>query len=481
MFSMRAEAQPLGVDGSRITTNEYSIDLTQGPVLASTRVIGLGGAYVAIGEFVEGSSQNPAAPAVRSAHSFDYMDYDFGVGFMFPSTLSNTDFFNTGKRGTNIPRTEALGFVFLDASGILQFGNWGLGFSTGLQQYGLRRAEQPGAQQDELRAQIVLTDVQIAHAFDDGQLVFGVGARTGGLSVVNPAAPRGERSELFATAGFGFEAGMLLRPNGEPFRVGAAVKTAVESNIVETDDPVRVLYTGTGDELYLPEGVILPWDANVGFAIQFGRPFNPRWLDPSAAVLNVKRYIEWRAAERERRKYFLFGQAERRGGDVEAAKAAILAQLDAEAAVDNATLERAHERVRNYLIRRYREMQRFYVLLTTSVQITGATPNSVGVESFLERTVNRSGELITLSPRLGVESEVIPHWLKLRAGGYLEPTRFASNTKGARTHLTAGFDVRLLDWSVFGLWPENYAWRIRAAADVARDYFNFGFALGGWY
>jgi len=54
-----------------------------------------------------------------------------------------------------------------------------------------------------------------------------------------------------------------------------------------------------------------------------------------------------------------------------------------------------------------------------------------------------------LSPRIGTEIGVFPKFLKVRGGSYLEPTRFEGST--ARTHATAGLDVKLAVWNVFGL------------------------------
>ncbi len=72
-----------------------------GPVFAGTRVTGLGGAYVAIAEDVDGDLQNPAAPAVRPFFSFTQFDYWLGFGITFPATLSGVDFFNSGSK-TNL-------------------------------------------------------------------------------------------------------------------------------------------------------------------------------------------------------------------------------------------------------------------------------------------------------------------------------------------------------------------------------------------
>lgn len=472
-----ARAQ-LGPDGSRITTNDYAIDLFQGPVLASTRVMGLGGAYVAVGDFIEGNTQNPASPAVRTAHALDHDDWDLGFGITFPSSLSGSDFFNTGKGRTTIPTTAEQSFVALELAGNLQFGPWGIGAAVNTQQYALTRAE---ASDDRLQSQIVNLNVQLARSFLDGQLFVGVGLRTLGLSVLNTNAETQAERTLFESFGGNLELGTLLRPNGASYRIGAAFRAPVESQVDRQTTTARVLFPGTPEELFLPNSVRLPWQVSLGFAYQFGRLFNPRWYDPHTLIERTERYVRWRQSDRERRRQRLYDLAERAGGDVPAAKAAIDAHLDLEQAIDERSLQEAANVTRERLRERYRDLGRFYVLVSTALQIDGPVEDAVGVESFLERTVNRSGERTTLSPRLGVESEVIPHWVVLRGGTYIEPTRFASNPAGARVHGTGGADLKLGQWDVFGVWPDQYTWRLRGAVDAARDYFGWGVALGGWY
>jgi hypothetical protein len=84
-----------------------------------------------------------------------------------------------------------------------------------------------------------------------------------------------------------------------------------------------------------------------------------------------------------------------------------------------------------------------------------------------------------VTPRVGVEAEIWPNWLKARAGVYVEPTRFAASN--ARVHGTLGVDVKAGCWDVFGLWPEDYTWQISLALDATRGYVAFSFGLGGWY
>lgn len=121
-------AGPLGPNGSDITTSDYTIDLFQGPVFAGTRVTGLGGAYVAIAEDVDGDLQNPASPANRPYFSVSFFDWWLGFGFTFPGTLKSMDFFNSGAE-TQI-NNSADSLVFITPSMNLQWGEWGMGLTS---------------------------------------------------------------------------------------------------------------------------------------------------------------------------------------------------------------------------------------------------------------------------------------------------------------------------------------------------------------
>jgi hypothetical protein len=41
--------------------------------------------------------------------------------------------------------------------------------------------------------------------------------------------------------------------------------------------------------------------------------------------------------------------------------------------------------------------------------------------------------------------------------------------------------LRLIRWSVFGIGPEDYLWRLALSADVSERYFTWGIMVGGWY
>jgi hypothetical protein len=483
MLSTSRALAGLPSDGEPILTNDYSIDLYQGPVLSATRVIGLAGAFVAIADGVEGSAINPAATAARTPYSYGHFDYDIGVGLTFPGAIDNTDFWNSGRR-TELPKSDTLGVLFLNLALDLQFGRWGLGLASDFQQYSLRRGEDADVdvQRDRLAAQIAIGHVQLAHAFADGQLLAGIGLRTTGMAVTKENNTSITSQELFSTVGTGFETGFIWRPTDWQIRIGAAfhdgftTKASPESQFVlYENDPVN--------RLYLPSRVSLPWDVNVGFAAQMGpRPLNPRWVDPSIVLEPMRRYVEWRAHERERR----VREAERVSDPLETERQRrkrlrkLRAELRAEAQLDAAERSRVERDLTRRLRQRYHEQARFFVLVTTSLMISGTVHDAVGIESMLDRRVQRSGERLSLSPHLGLETEVVPHWLRLRGGTYLEPSRFVSNPKGARLHMTFGFDQKVFGWDVFGTFPEDTEWRISGSLDASRNYLGWGIAIGNW-
>ena len=123
-----------------LRTNDYAIDLYQGPVLAGSRVVGLAGAFVAMADGIDGDTQNPASPAVRVPFSYTDVDFDLGAGLSFPGSLGRSgDFFNSGSR-TKVVAGNNL-YVFLNGAFNLQIDHWGFGVTADLQQYSLRRDE----------------------------------------------------------------------------------------------------------------------------------------------------------------------------------------------------------------------------------------------------------------------------------------------------------------------------------------------------
>jgi hypothetical protein len=468
-------AGPIGANGTPIKTSDYALDLYQGPLFAGTRITGLGGAYVAISEDVDGDLQNPASPAVRPFFSYTYFDYWLGFGLTFPATLQNVDFFNSGSKThiTNPPDS----FVFFTPSVNLQFGELGIGLSLETQQYALTQTNAEDGTQSSVRVTIPTTHLQFGYGLDHNQWVLGVGARFVSMSVKGPDRV----GSAFKSSGNGLEFGMVWKPENRPIRLGFAYRTAIRTEASYTEGLLPnsegdiILQNPGSSPYYLPKSVAFPWDVNFGFAVQFGaRPLNPAWRTNDDLIERQK--LEHRLRELDREASLSHALAEARTPrEREQIRQHYQHQQDA----DDRALDKELLAAKWQIERDLRKMNKFYVQVAASLLVSGAVENAVGVESLMTQTVDRSGQRAVVSPRLGIESGVIPEYLKLRAGTYVEPTRFEGSS--ARTHLTAGLDVKLLVWNVFGLWPNDYMWRLGLGADVAHRYNTWGITIAGWY
>jgi len=468
-------AGPLGPNGTAIQTSEYAVDLFQGPLFAGSRVTGLGGAYVAIAEDVDGDLQNPAAPGVRPFFSYTHFDYWLGFGLTFPATLQDTDFFNSGST-THIANPPD-SFVFFTPAVNLQWGELGVGLNLEVQQYALSSPSDDGSSRG-IVATIPTTHLQFAHGIAHNQLVLGVGARFVSMTV---KGPDDKRNALFESSGTGLEFGGVFKPENKPLRLGFAYRTGIRTEASYRDGLLPnangdlVATDSDGATIYLPKAVALPWDVNFGFAVQFGaRPFNPPWRTDVELIERQALEHRMRALDREEAQKRALAAAR-----TEAERKAIKERFERAAEADDRRLERERLHMKRRIEQALTGMNRFYVQVAASMLVSGSVDEAVGVESLVSQQVNRSGRKTVLSPRLGIESGVLPDNLKIRAGTYLEPTRFDGSTP--RLHGTAGLDVKLLVWNVFGLWPDDYMWRLGLGGDAARNYYTWGVTIAGWY
>jgi hypothetical protein len=469
--SPRPGAAQLGPDGSPITESNYSVDLSQGPVLSATRVTGLAGAFAALAEGLEGGLSNPASVAARTAASADWWDYWVALSITYP--FDTGDFYNSGEFLNENSDAKSDSFLFLNTGAYLQLLKLGLGMNIEITQI---TANANDDEERVLRLQLVTNHVQLGYLFFDGQVAVGAGLQILRERMVADL-PGDPSKKLSADVGFGAEAGVLLRPNNAQWRLGAGLFSSVKTKYGSIQQVQQAV-----EGLILPEYAVRPWRGSLAFAYQFGkRPLNPRFT-----------YVERRAAEELR-------ELDERARQLRGAHAQRLAQLQREVSADAFKRITAEERdfaeetklleaeraaVRKLAWRSLRAgvrrlWPRRYVLLTSEVSFNGRVTNGVGLESFIAQSVQRSGEHVSVTPRIAAESEVWPTHIKVRAGTYYESSRF--RTTDGRLHGTLGFDIRLLNWDVFRIWPEDYLWQLAAAVDLSRDYQAFSAGIGGWY
>jgi hypothetical protein len=226
----------------------------------------------------------------------------------------------------------------------------------------------------------------------------------------------GGDSGLLSQAGVGYEAGVMIKPKVAQYRFAAAFRSPIEAEL-------------PGDPGTEPGTFHVPWEAALGFAYQFGRrPFNPPFV-------TAKEMARLRVLDREPTP-----------SDIK----------DAE----------------DELFERYLRLQRRYLLVSTELSVI----EGGGQLGF---SGNAADSEPILSPRLGLESEVIAHHLRLRAGSYYEPALVADARP--RIHGTGGLDVRLFRWSIFGLVDRFDYWQLSLAADGARQYLNTSLSIGFWH
>lgn len=428
-------AGPLGAQGAPITTSNYTVDLFQGPILASERITGIGGAYAPVGEGVDGN--NPASPALRDPYSRTRIDYDVTGSVILPSLVNPTDFDNNGTRGFTYNN-----FIFITAGAQLQIDRAAGALWVDMQQYALGKSD--GATPiTNLRVRLAKFNSLWAYSFFDDQLFLGFGLRAVVLGLVDGGAGGTSEKGLIDMFGIAPQAGAIVAPADLPLRIGGTVRAAVSSGVgtragvdVDNNGDLRV------GAMYIPNHVELPWEAELGVAVQLGpRPLNYRWSD--------RRSLSDAEIDAERQVY------------------------------PNGDYESAASTAKRILRRKYLALPRQKVLVAASLLVTGPTQNAVGFESFLSQTIDRSGRRPSFTPRFGVESEVVPSWVVLRGGAYLEPTRF--DEAAPRGHFTTSIDVKTLPWNLFGLLDKGSWFRLGGGIDVARQYFGWGLSAGVWH
>jgi len=434
LTSSAADAQ-VGDEGDPIESSAYSVDLYAGAVQGTARMVGLGGAFVAILDGIDGNLVSPATPALRPGYSVDHFDYWLGFALMAPFSVG--DAFNTGGLSSEAGFDQS-GFTYFAPAINLQFGRFGVGLTVEFETANVSSTGEAATGLDETRFRFRFLEVrlQFAYQFFEGQLLLGVGGILVGQRMVGGPSIL-EEETLYDSFGPALEGGVLYRPNNEQYRLGLSFESAIDTADV----------SGEGEDviaggLYLPRGVYNPWELRLGAAYQFGdRPFNRVWKNVDQVVQEEVGDLWASMSEEEQRLY--------------------------------------RKETWRRLRREHRSLSRRYLLTTAALHVIGPTRGAVSVESFLAQTVQRSGEDVSFSVRWGVEADLIPDWLKLRYGNYVEPSRVAQTDP--RFHYTFGFDVKMGWWNVFGIWPEDYLWRLAFAMDVARDYLVGSIAIGGWY
>lgn len=472
-----AAARAQGDPGGPIVDNDYAIDIAGGPILGSGRALGMGGAFVAVAEGLESTLWNPAGYGARPIYSLDWFEFEPVLGIFGPGSFSKDDFFNNGGR---VPAESA---VFVSVGTRFQLGNTGFGALALIQDF-----EVPTASAGLASVSSIAPRYGIAHGFGDGQLVLGIGARTAIVSVDLGGEP------LINFRGTSVEVGGVLRPERFPWRVGMVVRAPVMGHPTTGDTQTDADGVERVAGFVIPDRIVQPWELRVGGAWQFGpRPMNRRWRREGDPEPELRGSLEAQRCFRRREQ--AIRELAAAGHPHPAQEVGQCPWLTRQPA-DPAWLEAEEARVAREEIAFERDLEdarqatstarkaavaalpRRYVLLSAELTITGRTADAVGFDGFIDQVVRRSGDRVTVSPRIGAEAEPVADWLKVRAGFYLEPARAARATP--RPHGTLGFEVKLFSWDLFGL-IDPFTFTIGGTGDFAPRYVNVGIGIGFWH
>lgn len=469
-------ASPARAQPAKPRDNRYGIDVFQGPVLAPSDVIGIAGAYAGYAEGIAGMVVNAAAPAVREPLSVSYFTWDFSVSVSIPLNLfgPRDDFDNSGAAGRDYSD-----FIYGTVGGVVQYGPFGAGFNAEVQRYSLKPPE--GASGAATAVTLGKYHALVAYQLLGDQLMIGAGARIATLSLVP-----GDHETNLTMIGAAPELGVLVRPDWRPFRIGATARFPVRGGQLIGASTTGAGGVKTSGGLVLPDDVVLPWEIELGAALQVGpRPLNPAHIDPRAHEAAMRASFADRRRARE-----LAATRELATIADPAARALRKASLDAGESAQR-KIEEVEERrlaqiLENDRRARYWGWPREHLLLTLELLMTGAVTDGVSLQRFLGQNqahaepwlVGGSGRSVNFSPRFGVETEPLPGRVHTRAGSYYEPSR--QQGRVGRQHFTFGLDARLFTTTWFGLVPA-VTYKAQACADFSPRYQSVSLGIGVWH
>ncbi|WNG61514.1 hypothetical protein F0U59_47505 [Archangium gephyra] len=235
-------------------TRPERLYLNSGVLMGSSRVVGLGGAYVGIAEGVAGFTHNQAALAHRAPR----LDRDWDVGVTLSwmnlplAKVKGEDLDNDGQPD-DAPET-----LQLQGAVMLQYRNFGLGFS--LRNYQVAYCNTVLCDSsDRIRVSLVQSSLAGAVALGRDDFIIGFGIYS--AQAVFSHKPEGD----WRYGDTGLALDMLYRPYGRSYRVGVSVRPEVVGAWRRGDGQVPFL---AGRQLY--SAVVSPAVTSLGASWRLG-------------------------------------------------------------------------------------------------------------------------------------------------------------------------------------------------------------------
>lgn len=254
----------LAARGARAQT----LDLYQGTVIGSPRIVAMGGTVAAVSEDMTATLATPAAMAFRPPGATGWWDWDFYADTLLASR--NTDLANSG-----FPASPDRPISAYAGGGCMYFGKWGFGLSGAGVNYGLPPSAS-GAPPTELM--IAGSQFSVGRPFWDGRIGAGVS-----LAVAEFAIKQSQ-TVLFDMTAASFAGGVSLRLPATPWRAGVFGQLPTMSGAVTNNcaDPTNC------NGFVPPTAGKAPWQLGAGFAWRFGPT---PWNEPGQTLFRDERAL----------------------------------------------------------------------------------------------------------------------------------------------------------------------------------------------
>lgn len=230
-----------------------ALEVPEGPVVSSSRVLGMGGAYAGIAEGADGHLINPASFATRFPYTRrDVWDWDW-TGYLLRIPARR----NPDSYGEAAETAETL-----HVGGGLDFKILGFGAGFHVNAHGYDIADTDGI----ISVQNVSAGLGLGYSLHAADVVLGSYAYAFNWLFEFPLA--GESRSLNITGG-GSRVGLLWIPDALPVRLGLVARTSFDAQSITEDSTIPVGRT--------PRSVYIPAQVVLGASYMWGeRDYNPQ-------------------------------------------------------------------------------------------------------------------------------------------------------------------------------------------------------------
>ncbi|HEY0709786.1 MAG TPA: hypothetical protein VGG33_23435 [Polyangia bacterium] len=249
-LSATARAQPSGV----------KLDLYDGTVLGSPRIVGMGGSMTAAAEDMTGAVASPAVMGFRPPGS-DPSSWDWDIYLDAFRATRNTDLTNSGLLPDDGMAVEA------SSGGLaLYFGRWGIALASTGVTYALPGPASDMGVQPTVELSRQSTQLSLGRGWLDGRLGVGVALVVDEFAV-SERSDEDASSNLIDLMRLAFATGVAYRPREAPLRIGISTRLPAVAGAAKNDcDASPTACRGFAP----PAGITAPWQVSVGIAWRLG-------------------------------------------------------------------------------------------------------------------------------------------------------------------------------------------------------------------